>query len=328
MKRIVMDRPGAPADVVRVDEVPAPGQPELNQALVALVASPIHPADVLTIMGMYAGESGAMPKALGKEGVGRVLAVGDHVKHVKVGDLVPVLMPNDGVWQEQYLLNAESLVTLPGNGDPLQYAMAIANPATALLMLQQIVPLGLGDWVIQNAANSSVGQYLIQLAKRNGLRTVNVVRRDGLADALHNLGADVVLVDGLDLPQRVAKATGGAPIKLAIDAIAGDASARLAACLAPGATLCNYGMMSGKNVQVSPAQLIGSGLLVRGFWLTSTMGAMTREQRAKLFAELIPLVVSGTLKAVVEKTYRLQDIQQAVAHAARGERSGKILLVP
>ncbi len=327
MKRVTMERPGAPADVVRLEDVAEPGPPALNEALVELVASPIHPADLLTIMGMYAAESKA-PKVLGKEGVGRVVAVGSHVKHVQPGDLTPVLMPNDGVWQQRYLLDAEHLVALPPGGDPLQYAMAIGNPATALLMLRTIVPLQLGDWIIQNAANSAVGQYIIQLAKREGIRTVNVVRREGLAGALHDLGADVVLTDGLDLPKRVAAATGAAPIRLALDAVAGDSSARLTACLAPGGTLCSYGMMSGKSVHISPAALIGSGIVVRGFWVTAAMAKMTKDERAKLYGELIPLVVSGALKAKIEATYPLGRIQEALAHASKGERTGKILLVP
>ena len=327
MQRVTMERAGAPAEVVRVEEVADPGKPGVHEALVELVASPIHPSDLLTIMGMYAAET-RLPKTLGKEGVGRVIAVGEHVKHVKPGDLTPVLMPMDGVWQHRYLLNAEDLVALPAGGDPLQYAMAIGNPATALLMLRSIVPLGLGDWIIQNAANSAVGQYLIQLAKREGIRTVNVVRREGLADQLHNLGADVVLVDGLDLPQRVAKATGGAPVKLALDAVSGDSAARLTACLAQGGTLCNYGMLSGKSVHISPAALIGGGILVRGFWVTAAMAKMSKEERAKLYGELIPLVVSGSLKAEVEATYPLGRVQEALAHASKGERGGKVLLVP
>lgn len=327
MLRVMIERTGAPAEVVRLEELPDPGPPGVHEALVELIASPIHPSDLLTIMGMYASET-RLPKTLGKEGVGRVLTVGEHVKHVKPGDLTPVLMPNDGVWQHRYVLNAEDLVALPAGGNPLQYAMGVGNPATALLMLRSIVPLQLGDWIVQNAANSAVGQYIIQLAKRDGLRTVNIVRRDGLASQLHDLGADVVLVDSLDLPQRVAKATGGAPVKLALDAVSGESAARLTACLAQGGTLCTYGTMSGKSVHISPAALIGRGILVRGFWVTSAMAQMSKDDRAKLYGELIPLVVSGALQAQIEATYPLSRVHEALAHASRGERNGKVLLVP
>ncbi|MBL8228390.1 MAG: zinc-dependent alcohol dehydrogenase family protein [Bryobacterales bacterium] len=326
MKQVIMDRPGAPADVIRIVDAPEPPPPGPQQALVELAASPIHPADLLTIAGMYATTPGAMPKVPGKEGVGRVLKVGELVRHIKAGDLTPILLSNDGVWQERQLLDADSLVALPPGGDLLQYAMGFANPATALLMIRDVVPLDLGDWVIQNAANSSVGQYLVQIAKRRGIRTINVVRREGLAEKLHQLGADVVLTDGPDLPARVAKVIAGSPLKLAIDAVSGDASARLAACLSPNGVLCNYGMLSGKNVQVSPAALIGGGIVVKGFWLPPAMSAIGQDGRAKLFGELIALVSSGAIRAEVEATYPLANVQEALAHAARGERTGKIFL--
>ncbi len=321
-----MERCGAPSEVIRVEDAPEPDSPGPHQALVELVASPIHPADFLTIMGMYMGDPGPLPKVPGKEALGKVLVVGNLVKHVKAGDLTPVLLPNDGAWQERNLLPAETLVALPPGGDPLQYSMAIANPATAMLLLQQVVPLKLGDWVIQNAANSAVGQYLIQLAKRSGFRTVNVVRRDGLAESLQALGADIVLTDGMDLPQRVSRATNGASIKLAIDAVSGEAAARLAACLASGGVLCNFGLLSGANLQVSPAHLIGGAISVRGFWLVPALGQLDHEGRAKVFGELIALISSGAIKAAVEATYPLDRVKEALAHAARARRSGKILL--
>jgi trans-2-enoyl-CoA reductase len=58
-------------------------------------------------------------------------------------------------------------------------AMLTVNPATASLMLSEFVDLKPGDWVMQNVANSGVGGYLVQLARQRGLRTVNVVRREG-----------------------------------------------------------------------------------------------------------------------------------------------------
>src|SRR5262249_36514054 len=124
----------------------------------------------------------------------------------------------------------------------------------------------------------------------------------------------------------VAQATGNAPVKVAFDAVSGESAARLTACLAQGGTLCNYGMMSGKNVHVSPAHLIGSGIIVRGFWVTPELAKLGPEGRAQLFGELIPLVMSGAIKAGVEATYPLTRIKEALAHAAQGERGGKVLL--
>lgn len=325
MKRVVIDRWGDPSEVVRVEEAADPGAPGDHQALVALEASPIHPSDLLTIEGRYPADARTLPKIPGKEAVGRVVSAGSLVRHVKPGDLTPILLPRDGAWQQLHILPAEGLVALPPAGDVLQYAMGIANPATALLMLREVVAVEMGEWVIQNAANSSVGQYLIQQAKRQGVRTVNVVRRQGLEDKLHALGADVVLTDGPDLAKQVKAATGGAPIRLAIDAVAGEAAARLAATLARGGVLLNYGTLSGENVQVPPFRLVGFGISVRGFWLATSPSLATPEGRGKVFGELIPLIATGVMRSTVEATYPLERAAEAVAHAARGGRDGKIL---
>ncbi|NIP93798.1 MAG: alcohol dehydrogenase, partial [Akkermansiaceae bacterium] len=82
------------------------------------------------------------------------------------------------------------------DADPLQLAMLKINPATAHLMLTRYRDLAAGDWLVQNAANSAVGTYLIELARARGVRTMNVVRRAELVDPLRARGADAVILDG------------------------------------------------------------------------------------------------------------------------------------
>lgn len=63
------------------------------------------------------------------------------------------------------------------NDIPVEYAATLAvNPATAHLLLTEFVNLKAGDVIVQNAANSTVGQAVIQLAKLKGVKTVNVIR--------------------------------------------------------------------------------------------------------------------------------------------------------
>ena len=150
------------------------------------------------------------------------------------------------------LADARRLVALPAGADPLQLSMLTVNPATAALLLSEFVALQPGDWVVQNAANSAVGGYLVQLARARGLRTVNVVRRDGAVAAVQAAGGDVVLVDGDDLHRRVKaaiEAAGGNLPRLAIDAVGGlglgaDPSQRLGSddrTLAASAVLADLG---------------------------------------------------------------------------------------
>ena len=134
---------------------------------------------------------------------------------------------------------ASACIPLPP-GEIDQLAMLVSSPATAHLLLNKMVDLQPGDWVLQSAANSAVGSTVVQMAKARGLRTVNLVRRPEVVDGLKNLGADHVLVGTDDLVARIQAGTGGAPIPLALDAIGGETFSLLLKALSKGGTLVSY----------------------------------------------------------------------------------------
>ncbi|MBK9685603.1 MAG: zinc-dependent alcohol dehydrogenase family protein [Betaproteobacteria bacterium] len=314
-----------PQDVIRPVTVDLPA-PAAGQALVAVLAAPINPSDVLMLTGGY-GMLPPLPAVGGSEGVGRVVQVGPDVSGLQPGQRV-LLPAGSGTWASHLIADARRLVPLPEDADPLQMAMLTVNPATASLLLSEFVTLAAGDWVIQNVANSGVGGYLIQLARQRGFRTVNVVRREGAVAAVQDQGGDVVLVDGDDLHHRVKQATGGAPVRLGIDAVGGAATERLARCLAEGGTLVNYGLMSGESCVVSAQSFVFNDLTLRGFWLAKWFRVASRDAQKALYGELTRALAAGHLKARIHATYPVQQIQKAVAAAAAGERDGKILIVP
>ena len=320
---------GDPAEVLEVVDLPEPPAPGPGEVLVDLIASPINPSDLQTIAGTY-GIRPPLPSVPGYEGVGAVAALGEGATHLKVGDRV-LLLTAPGSWRQRMILRAASLFTLPP-GEDHQLAMLGANPPTALLLLEQFVPVGEGDWVIQNAANSGVGAAVIAVARARGVRTVNVVRRESAVDPVRDLGGDVVVVDGSELSRRVKEAVtaaGGDParLRLGFDAVAGRATGRLLRCLAPGGTAINYGALSGETVQIEPRDLIFLGATLRGFWLVPWFQQAPREEQARVFGEVARLVSSGALRTPIEATYPLARAREACAHAAHEGRSGKILLV-
>lgn len=296
-----------------------------GQALVEVLAAPINPSDLLTLTGDY-GSLPPLPATGGNEGIGRVVEVGDGVASLAPGQRV-LLPVGSGTWTTHQLCDASAVVPLPGAGDAVQLSMLAVNPPTAALLLRE-APLQPGDWVLQNAANSAVGGYLIQLARARGLRTVNVVRRESALDAVRDVGGDVVLVDDDDLAARIAAATDGARVRLAVDAVGGAATERLAQALAPGGTVVNYGAMSGEPCLVSPASLIFRGIGLRGFWLARWFRTTSAGERDALFGELAGLVASGVLHARVDATFAIEDIRSAVAAAGSGMRAGKVVVLP
>jgi trans-2-enoyl-CoA reductase len=315
---------GRPEDVIEVVEQADPGEPGPDEVVVEAEFVPINPADILNMEGKYGAAPPALPMTPGAEGVGRVAKTGSAVQHVKPGDRV--LLPGPGCWRERIKAPAKMVFALPATVDPKQLAMLRVNPPTAYLMLHQIVAPKAGQWVIQNAANSGVGHCLIRLARRIGVKTVNVVRREELVAPLRALGGDVVLTDGADLDARVRAAIGEGALPLAIDAVGGAGTQRLARCLSDGGTVVNYGLLSGEPCMVDGRETVFRDIRLQGFWLRKWYVDTPPAQIAALYRELTSLLADGTLAVEVEAVYPIRNIKQAVAHAARGGRSGKILM--
>jgi NADPH:quinone reductase-like Zn-dependent oxidoreductase len=321
MQAIQIETFGNPAEVLKAVEIADVGAPGENEVVIALEASPINMSDLLMISGRY-GHRPKLPSVMGTEGVGRVIAVGGGVKHLKPGDrtLVPYPAP---AWAERIKTDASRLRPLPG-GDVNQLAMLGINPPTAYLILTGYVTLPRGSWVIQNSANSGVGRALIAIAKSLGLKTVNVVRRDDVVAELKSIGGDVVLVDGPDLAKRVAAETGKAPIALAVDGVGDTSTTNLLACLAEKGVHVFYSTISGKPSIVPAAQFIFGDISMRGFWLANWFKSAKPGEITEMYDRLSPLVASGAISAPIAGTYGFADIAEAVAAAAKNR--GKVLL--
>ncbi len=325
MKAIEFARHGVPHEVCRCIDAGDVGEPGPGEIVVTVDASAINPADLLIVEGRYPGPAD-LPARVGIEGTGHVESVGDGVTEVATGDRVMIL--DRANWAERVRIDAAQAIKIPGNLDVLQAAMMKANPPTALLMLQDYVDLQQGDWVIQNAANSAVGYHVIRLARARGLHTINVVRRSNLVEPLTAAGADMVVLEGDDLGKRVRKEIGSAPVRLALDAAGGGACLALADCLSEGGTVVNYGFLSGEPCMITPHHAILHDISLKGFWLVRCLFRSPRERIKKIYADVAQLIAEGVIRAPVEATYDLADVEKALAHAEREGRSGKILFTP
>ena len=317
---------GEPKDVVRVAEEET-GAPGAGEMVVDIEATPIHIADLKNLAGAPNFRF-ALPATPGYEGIGRVIQVGPGVAERAVGDRV-FLPPIPGAWRQQIRIKAAEAAPAP-DGDAVQLSLLTINPPTAHLILEDFADLQPGDWIIQNAANSSCGVYLIRLAGMRGIKTVNVVRRQSLVGELEDAGADIVLVDGPDLAARVAMATGGAEIRLGVDAVAGAATTRIADCLSDGGTVLAYGLLSGEPCQIAPDTLFQRDIHLAGFFTQRQMQKRSSAEQRKIYNDLAGLVADGTLSAKIAATYSLDRIAEAVNHAGRvaEAREGKIILLP
>ena len=318
----VFETHGNPADVLHVESRPWP-TPAAGEVIVKMRAAPINPADLNQIEGKYPVRAD-LPATPGFEGAGIVEDAGSDVQGLTSGALV-ILPHNVGTWRDAVAVKADELVVVPADIKPVHAAMLKINPMTAWRLLHDYVELARGDWLIQNAANSAAGCAVIQIAHQLGYKTVNVVRRSELIDELRAEGGDIVLVDSENLRREVADAIGGPPIRLGLNAVGGESALRLANCLAPGSTLVTYGAMSLQPLKIPNGLLIFKDLRFRGIWINKWYDNATPAQRMEAFQHLFEMAKRGLLQTKVEKAYPLSEAKAAVAHAARGQRSGKII---
>jgi len=322
VRAIIFHEHGAPAKVTCLEEIVLE-PPKSGEVLVRMIAAPIHPADLNLIEGKYPIRP-VLPATAGSEGAGVVKAIGDDVEQVAPGDVV--LLPRAfGTWREAGVAKAEDLVVVPDGIDPLQAAMLRVNPATAFCMLRDFVELQPGDFVLQNAGNSAVGRAVIQLAHAFGWRTISLVRRPELIDELKASGADFAFLDDEEASPRIELATAGALIRLALNAVGGESALRLANALAPGGTIVTYGAMARQPLRIPNGLLIFKDLRFRGFWITPRRQRGTREENAAMFNELFTLARRGVLRQPIERVYPIEAMSEAIAHAQRSGRAGKIL---
>jgi NADPH:quinone reductase-like Zn-dependent oxidoreductase len=325
MRSLIFNRFGDPSEVLMLEDVPSP-EPGPGEVRVRLGARSINPSDVLTVRGQY-GRRPKLPATPGYECAGTIDAVGPGVTDWKVGQRV-IPLGIEGTWQEQLIVPEKAMMPTPeGLPDKIACQM-LANPLTAQLLLFDLLGAKAGDWVVQTAAGSTLGQLMIQLAKLNGINLINIIRsRSGVA-SLKAAGAEhVVVTEDEDMAARFTEIAGKNPITKAVDAVAGETGAKLANALGFGATMIVYGALSMAPMPLDAGRLIFRGLTVRGFWLTDWFRTATKETKEKTLGEVAKLLASGQLVPPVEAEYDLADAHAAIVHSERAGRTGKIILV-
>jgi NADPH:quinone reductase-like Zn-dependent oxidoreductase len=324
MSRILLTKLGSDIESFRLDD-----EPDLtlgpDDLLVALEAAPINPADFLLADGWYAVQP-EFPFAMGAEGVGRVIEAGSAADQALAGRRVLILPTYEqGTWADRVVVPARNVVTVGETADAHQLAMLPINPATAYHLLNRYVSLRPGDWIGLTLANSAVGQSVIALARRAGVRTLAVVRREEAAEQVRKLGADAVLVDGDDLGDRAAAALDGASLRLLLDGLGGPGVEKLVRSVEFGGSVVTFSAMTGQAPVMPLGDLVYREISLHGLFVINWVRDAPREEIEKVYADLAELIEKGVLTTSVEATYSLGQYREAIEHAQRPERSGKVL---
>jgi len=303
MKAVFCEKLGGPDDLV-VREIAPPGPPGPGEVKVALKARGVAFTDVLMIAGEYQVKP-TLPFVVGGEGAGTVLAVGQGVTGLAVGDRV--LCPGGCV--EQVLVKAERVTRLP-ESVPFEAAAAFrANYATALYGLQR-GRLSAGETLLVHGAAGGVGLAAVDVGKLMGATVIATASTDGKRAIARQLGADHTI--GYDNFREEVKAlTGGRGADVIYDPVGGDVFDESMRCIAPFGRILVVGFTSGRAALAKTNHLLIKDAEVIGY----TVGALARHDpawAARNAAVLLGWLAAGRIKPYVSHALPLERTAEAL----------------
>jgi NADPH:quinone reductase-like Zn-dependent oxidoreductase len=333
MRSVVADTVGEPSEVLNLQTRPIP-QPGPGEVRIRVAAVPVEASDLHTIRGRY-GFTPEFPTVPGIESVGVIDELGSGTDGLTVGQRV-VTVGVTGTWQEYVVADASRVLPVPaGMSDPTA-AQMLSNPLTAVILTGEKLDVRPGEWLLQTAAGSTVGQLVIQLGAHVGFKTLNVVRRRSAVDDILALGGTAVIcTEDEDLRERVADIAGQGGVSKAIDCVSGQVGADVSRALAPGGELIVFGALS-THRQTDPDKLtlpifarslIYETKTVRGFWLFRWFAETRKDRMAATIDRTLQLADSGVLRVPEGQPIPVEKFSEAVYLAEAPAHGGKPLLV-
>lgn len=330
MRAVRFASPGSPETVLCTEETERP-HPVRGEVLVRMLATPVNPSDLMFVRGQYTIPA-QCPATPGFEGVGVVEESGGGLKGTMFrGRRVVVLNRKGGNWAEYAAVSSGEVIPVSSSLSTEQAATFFVNPATAWVMTREVLRVPKGSWLLQTAAGSALGRMIIRLGQHCGFRTLNIVRREAVADELRRMGADHVEVfndesDPDQLTERIRAVVGGEGLKFAVDAVGGPTGSAVVRSLGLEGRMLAFGTLSGQPLQFSPRTLMTVESRVEGFWLGNFMNKTGLLFKLGLVRNLTRLIKAGVLSSEIAASFSLDEIGDAVKSAENSSRVGKTLL--
>ncbi len=310
-------------EVLKYEELPEPA-PAPGQAVVAIRSIGVNYTDVSSRKGT--NPPAAFPWTPGREASGEVIAVGDGVTEVAVGDRVAYAM-HTGSYAERQAVPAWLLVRLPDAVNFETGAATLLQCMTAHFLVHDIMPLRPGDRALVHAGAGGMGLLLIQMLKRLGVAVYTTVSTAEKAELAAGAGADAVIrYTQQDFEDEMRRLTGGAGVKIIYDAVGQTTFEKGLRVLGRRGCMCLYGQAGG------PVGMVDSGALRNGsLYLTRpSLGdyTATRSELLRRAQECLDWVQTGAVKLNISLNLPLADAAEAHRRLEGRLTTGKILLTP
>jgi NADPH2:quinone reductase len=325
MKAWLLDRIGDGIDALRLNETDDPA-PAPGEAVLKLDFAALNPADRYTAEGQYPARP-ALPHILGRDGIGSVVAVGEGVTNVRVGDRRLIVRSEIGVNRrgtlaQRVAVPVESLVPVPEGWSDEQSAGATLVYLTAWQAIKQWGDLPELSLVLVSGASGGVGVAVGHLASAMGHGVIGLSRSAEKAQALLQQGFDFVL-DPTDtgwvksLKEKIAKRR----VDLAIDNIGGAAFNQIMETLGENGRISCVGRLAGPVPEFNTASLFFRRLQIRGVGVYS----YKPQESAAIWPKIVELMHRRQYRPLVDRVFTFTDIAGAFARLREGPM-GKVLV--
>ncbi|MBS4036745.1 MAG: NADPH:quinone oxidoreductase family protein [Hydrogenophaga sp.] len=315
-------------DALQWKELPTP-TPGPGEVLIAIEAASLNFPDLLIVQNKYQMKP-ALPFVPGSEYAGTVQAVGDGVKHLRVGQKVACLSGTGG-FGTHTLAPAALCMPLPEGFPAVDAAAFIMIYATSWHALMDRAALKAGETVLVLGAAGGVGTAAIQLAKAAGARVIAAASSDDKCALCRELGADETINYSVHAPdgslrEEIKRLTGGKGPDVVYDPVGGAFAEPVFRSIAWRGRYLVVGFASGPIPQLPlNLALLKGASLVGVFW--GDFAKREPQANAAMMQTLAGLYAAGQIKPVIDRTLPMSELPQA--YAVMGSRSvrGKLVLV-
>ena len=320
MQVVEITKPGDPSVLIPTTRVVP--TPKFGQVLIKVAYAGVNRPDVLQRAGLYNPPSNASDLP-GLEASGYVVALGEGVSGIRIGDEVCALLPGGG-YAEYTVTQADHCLPVP---EGLSMQEAACLPETYFTVWSNVFQRGAlqaGERFLVHGGSSGIGTTAIQLASVFGARVFATAGSDKKCQVCRKLGAEIAVNYKRQDFVEVIRKEGGA--NMILDMVGGDYIPRNIKSLAKDGRLVQIAFLQGAKVKMNFAEIMTRRLTITGSTLRPQSDLAKAKIAYSLRKKVWPLLEKGRLQTVLDNTFDLQDASKAHVRMESGAHIGKIVL--
>lgn len=323
MRAIDFDAPGGP-EVLAIATVDTP-RPAAGQVLIRVAHAGVNRPDCIQRAGQYPAPPGASP-ILGLEVAGDVVALGEGVENIAIGDRVAALTPGGG-YAEYCTAPAGHCLPVPAE---LPMAQAAALPETMFTVWHNVFQRGCakpGETLLVHGGTSGIGTMAIMLAKAFGMKAIVTCGSAEKCAAALEIGADhAINYKNQDFVEEVKTITDGKGVEIVLDMVSGDYVPRNLKALGESGRHVTIAVLGGMKAELNMAYIMSRRLVLTGSTLRPRSDRFKNALCSEIAEHAWPLVANGTIRPVMDRHFPLEAAAAAHARMEAGDHIGKIVL--